>query len=102
MEEAPFWQAALQQMPALTISLAAFIFMTVKAMRFFKEIAGMFSKTLHEVGENCHLHSTQREELMHAELRAGRKAMERFNEHQARNEQVLSRLASVLERQRSA
>lgn len=108
-----FWTAAVEQLPALAISIAAFILIFIKGMRFFSEMTTtfmrhqeerdkLFAVTLKEIGEDCHEHAAARETLVLSELEKSRSAMHEFTTSFAKHEQTMSRVAMALEQKRDA
>lgn len=103
MEPDPsFWGKALEQLPALVISLVAFIFIFVRGMMFFNNLTVTFMRHqeerdksfltgMSEMGQDCHRWAEQREERLLTELEACRTQA-------GETSTVLGRVASALER----
>lgn len=100
---------ALEQLPALVISLGAFLFMLVKGMAFLRAQTTTFvkhqesrDKLMHEqllaLFKDGHDWADRREAAMAIELRASREAIETGAVAQAVYETTMVRVAAALER----
>ncbi len=101
MQDTTIWSQALEQLPALAMSLAAFMFMIVKGMHFFTSMSASFmrhqeerDKTfiagMNEIGEECHRWGERREEAMLRTMQGHREVM-------SKQEEAVVRLAAALE-----
>tara|TARA_R110002096_G_C14661938_1_gene728467 strand:- start:59810 stop:60124 length:315 start_codon:yes stop_codon:yes gene_type:complete len=102
MPDETFWGKALEQLPALAISLAAFMVIFLKGMRFFNALTvtfmrhqekrdATFAATIAQGERECHVWTERREERMLAELELSRQQSEKTT-------LALGRAASLLER----
>lgn len=96
------WSRAAEQLPALTLSLGAFLFMIVKGMHFFTNMMATFMEYqksrdvtflagMSEIGDECHRWGERREDAMLM-------AMKEHKETMARQEDAVRQLTSALER----
>ncbi len=103
-----FWGRALEQLPALVVSLSAITFILAKGMAFLREMTTTFVKhqegrdemmqeQLLAIGADCHQWAERRQEAMSVELKASREAMLAFTTAQAKHEQTMLRVAAALE-----
>ncbi len=107
MQDTSLWAKAIEQLPALALSLGAFLFLLVKGMAFIRNLTTTFmrhqeerDKLMHEqllvIGADCHDWAERRQEAMASELRASRAALESFTVAQAKNQVVMERVAIAL------
>jgi len=104
-----FWAEALERAPIVVITLSAFIFLAVKAMKFFEATNltfmqhqekrdRLFADTLMQIGQACHDEASQRQSALTEELQATRAIMEKVTSTHAKYEQTMERVAAALER----
>lgn len=105
MQDPSFWGKAVEQLPAMTLSLAVIMVLTVRGMRFFEDLTAkfmdhqdsrdqLFAEQIKELGEGCHAESSRREARMIVELGLSREVMSKGIEMNGRVVQALDKFSA--------